>query len=481
MHSSLLVREESISKTPVRPGLTRASILAGDAIALAVTILTTALLQLVLPPTQTGTVAPFLTLLLTLPLVFWLMGHYPAAGMSPIDELQGIVVAATGLLGTQVAFVAILGSLTLGVLAILLASWLTLIVSVSSGRGLVRHAFSSRPWWGLPTVVIGAGKTAELVIDRLQRNPGYGLRVVECLTEVPQNAERSIAGVPIVGSVTETDFSTRARDVSFAIVAMPTLGPDETSGLVQTLCRVFKNVVVIPYAFDLASIGVGTRDSGGLVGLYMRGHLSQPSNLAAKRVIDLMMLVPLSLIAVPLIAVCAAAVALVSPGNPFFSHIREGKDGRPIRMWKLRTMHVNSEALLETHLAANPDARTEWQTHFKLEKDPRIIPGVGTLLRRMSLDELPQLLNIATGEMSFVGPRPFPYYHLEQFDPTFRQLRTAVVPGLTGYWQVTSRSRADLVAQVELDSYYIRNWSLWFDLYILMRTPWAVLFGSGAY
>jgi lipopolysaccharide/colanic/teichoic acid biosynthesis glycosyltransferase len=185
---------------------------------------------------------------------------------------------------------------------------------------------------------------------------------------------------------------------------------------------------------------------------------------------------------IPVLAIAAAWIKIVSPGaSPFYRQTREGEGRRSIGVWKLRTMYPNADRVLEKHLAENPAARDEWDSHLKLRRDPRILPGIGTLLRRTSLDELPQLLNIIKGEMTLVGPRPLPRYHLDHFDPRFREFRAKVTPGLTGLWQVSARSDGDLQVQEALDTFYIRNWSLWLDLYILARTVRAVLLSKGAY
>lgn len=129
---------------------------------------------------------------------------------------------------------------------------------------------------------------------------------------------------------------------------------------------------------------------------------------------------------------------------------------------------------------ADPALRAEWQRNFKLENDPRIVPGIGRFLRRFSLDELPQLWQVVAGSLSLVGPRPFPRYHLEHYDHAVLELRRRVRPGVTGLWQVKVRSNGDLDLQQSHDAYYIRNWSLWMDFYVLARTAGAVLAGRGA-
>ena len=199
-----------------------------------------------------------------------------------------------------------------------------------------------------------------------------------------------------------------------------------------------------------------------------------------KRSLDLVVAVAGAAFYLPIIVAAVLAVQLVDPGPIFYAQARRGQGGRPIRVWKLRTMYRDSEARLERHLVADPRAQREWCRYFKLRHDPRVLPWVGGFLRRSSIDELPQIWNLIRGEMTLVGPRPLPDYHLAAFDGAFRRLRQSVVPGLTGLWQVAARSDGDCAALRRLDSYYINNWSLWLDLSILLRTVNVVLTGRGA-
>lgn len=199
------------------------------------------------------------------------------------------------------------------------------------------------------------------------------------------------------------------------------------------------------------------------------------------RVLDLTVAGIALLLAAPVLLLACAAVYAADPGPVIFRQTREGRGGRTFPMLKLRTMYRDADRRLEALLAADPAARAEWAAHFKLRNDPRVLPVIGRLLRASSIDELPQLINVIRGDMRVVGPRPFPLYHLDAMDPAFRARRCTVTPGLTGLWQISGRSTADIARQQELDLFYIENRSFWLDLHILISTAAAVARGEGAY
>lgn len=200
----------------------------------------------------------------------------------------------------------------------------------------------------------------------------------------------------------------------------------------------------------------------------------------SKRFFDVTLGSLLLILALPILLLIALAIYAESGGPVLFGHTRVGQNRRSLRVWKFRTMAVDGDELLEAHLASNPAASIEWDLTQKLKSDPRIT-RVGRLLRRTSLDELPQLWNVVTGSMSLVGPRPIIQDEIRKYGNSAYRLYSLVKPGLTGLWQVSGRNDTTYDRRVELDSHYIRDWTFGLDLQLLARTVKVVLNGTGAY
>jgi lipopolysaccharide/colanic/teichoic acid biosynthesis glycosyltransferase len=254
--------------------------------------------------------------------------------------------------------------------------------------------------------------------------------------------------------------------------------PQALAELLQQLP--YRRVQVVPDLYGMQSLWVTPRDLDGILALEVRCNLRRPHNRLVKRGMDLVLAALLLCLTLPIIAVCALLLKLSDGGPALFTQVREGYGGRKIKVYKLRTMFVDAEERLARLLRHDLAARREWDTHMKLRDDPRILPGIGSFMRQYSIDELPQLWNVLCGDMSLVGPRPFPSYHMARFDAAFSRLRRSVHPGITGLWQVSGRSEGDLSSQQKFDTYYIRNWSLWLDIHILFRSVLAVASARGA-
>ncbi|MCP5116598.1 MAG: exopolysaccharide biosynthesis polyprenyl glycosylphosphotransferase [bacterium] len=347
-------------------------------------------------------------------------------------------------------------------------------------RGTLRALLARKPWWGVPVLILGAGKTARLVIDKLHSQPGLGLKPVACLDDNPDK-QGECAGVPVPGALSAAPEMAARLRIRHLLVAMPGVDRQRLVSIVERYGAPFARVTVVPNLFGMASLWVTPHDMGGILGLEVRQNLLAPANRIMKRWLELGVAFAIGVGSIPLLVIAAVWIKRVSPGPVFYRQVRDGQDGRKITVLKLRTMHPNSDELLRRYLDTSAPARDEWRRFYKLKSDPRILPGIGHWLRHTSLDELPQLWSVIRGDMSLVGPRPFPDYHLQRFGPEFRSLRAKVRPGLTGLWQVSARSDGDLDVQQELDTYYIRNWSLWLELHILARTVGVVLRGQGAY
>jgi Undecaprenyl-phosphate galactose phosphotransferase WbaP len=451
----------------------------GDLIALAIAGLTSVYVRLFFDgrfhPSLYLQLWPVLGLFI---LAYAIVGLYPAVAISPVDELRWISVTTT------LNYLA-LGSITFlrreGEVysrAIFLMAWVLSIILVLVGRALVRHLFAKRSWWGYPVMVLGAGKTGEMVIRTLKRQPGIGLKPVLVLDDDTEK-HGQIHGVPVVGGVALAPSLARTRQIPYAIVAMPGVPRGRLLSLLERYGHSFAHLLIIPDLFGFSSLWVAARDLGGILGLEVRQQLLLPGPRLAKFLIDLIATIIGGIFILPLIGLIGLLIRLDSPGPVFYRQVRIGRRGRSFKAWKFRSMVQNADDVLNDYLEKHPELKESWEQDHKLKDDPRVT-RIGRFLRRTSLDELPQLWNILRGEMSLVGPRPIVDEEIWRYGDKF-SLYTKVTPGLTGLWQVSGRNNITYDERVNLDAYYVRNWSVWLDVYILLRTFWVVLFGEGAY
>ncbi len=414
--------------------------------------------------------------LLLLPVGFWLVQLYPGYGLTTVERLRRRL---------RTTFIFFMIFITWNFLMHesgrsrggLLITLCVALILPPFFQFVFRKILIRLNQWGTPVIVLGAGMTGEHVVNSLLNEAELGYRPIALFDDDRKKWGSSIAGIPVVGGLDKAN-EYRGK-VNCALIAIPGAGRERVVYLARHLP--FFHVLIVPDLIGLQSLWVETRDLGGVIGLEIQKNLLLRRNWYLKRMMDYLLGVPLFVVSLPILMLTALWTMLVSPGNPFYCQVREGRGGRKFKVWKMRTMFPHADRLLHDYLEKNPAARHEWDQFFKLKDDPRILPMVGTLLRKTSLDELPQLWNVLRGEMSLVGPRPFPHYHLEQFEEGFREIRRSVMPGMTGMWQVNARSDGNLAVQETLDSYYIRNWSVWLDLSLLVRTFSVVLSGKGAY
>ncbi len=407
-------------------------------------------------------------------------GTYPGIGLGPVETLRRLSLATTS------AFV-VLATLSFAFKLPYLYSRATFAIAFALSLvtvPLLRTAVvrGARHWsgWREPAVLVGSRGGLAGAAAAIARPQHLDYRPVGALAiEAPTGGGERIepGGLPALGGLAKAPELARAG----VTVALVNSSEPEVAGLLDELQRHFRQVVLLREFDGLPVEGVQVHNLGGVLGIEYTNNLLRLRNRAIKRAVDLALGGAALLLAAPVIAAVVLAVKLSSRGPAFFAQERAGLDGRPIRVFKVRTMHADAERRLAAHLAARPELQREWNERFKLRDDPRLIPVLGPFLRRFSLDELPQLASVVRGDMSLVGPRPFPAYHLARFPEEFRRLRVRVRPGITGLWQVTVRSEGTIAEQQAYDSYYIRNWSLWLDLYLLGRTLGAVVSGRGAY
>jgi Undecaprenyl-phosphate galactose phosphotransferase WbaP len=420
-----------------------------------------------------------LPLALVWPLLFLRDGLYPGFWLPRREELRR-TVSGSALAGLVLMSGTFLTQTGLEFSRpIIVGGWLIALIAIPGMRFIIRRLVSRRGWQGPAAIVLGAGDSARAFIDGLNRQNPPALTIEAIFDPEPDKAGPVMNGVPVLGTVDQAQPWGLAHGIDTLVIAIPGFSPEQTASLVEEQSKFFQTVILIPDLEGISPSFTDVIDVQGVLVLRLRRNLTLRWNRIVKRILDLFLLLIFSIIFLPLAGLISLAI-LIETGPPvFFRHDRIGLGGKSFSLWKFRTMVEVPAQEFADQLALHPEFREEWQAHHKLRMDPRLTL-TGRLLRRLSLDELPQLWNVLRGDMSFIGPRPIIDEEIPKYGKEFN-VYVQVRPGLTGLWQVSGRSNLPYEDRVWLDTHYVRNWSIWLDIVILIRTVWVVIAGIGAY
>ena len=422
----------------------------------------------------------YLVFVLLCMILFMYSRLYPGNGVNPADEIR-LVVQRTGI-GFVVGFIILLfvQAEWRPNLWALVITWGAAPAAILLARWSVRILASRLEFWGEPVVVIAnRDRIANLVRYFLQRRR---LGFVPVLAVVPDLGVDSLdLPVPAItlGELLTAGTSKLKGNPQTALVEIERTSEIIRSDSGRVFSGLFRQVVLFFDVDWLEGASLRIQDFEGLLGVEARKNVLSPLSKAVKRGMDLLIGTLLGVASLPVFFAAALAVRLDAPGSIFYVQERVGRKGDRIKIYKFRTMVKNADQVLADTLQKNPAARQEWEQSQKLKDDPRITRP-GKWLRKFSVDELPQLINVFKGEMSLVGPRPIVATEAHHYSNNY-EMYTSVRPGLTGLWQVSGRNHTSYPERVRYDAYYVRNWSVWLDIYILLRTVWVVLSRDGAY
>jgi exopolysaccharide biosynthesis polyprenyl glycosylphosphotransferase len=427
--------------------------------------------------------ALYLSLTLCLP-VIWVTSVALARGYDTrligigADEFRRVVNAGFGL-GLMVAIGSYIvkAQLSRGYVFVALATVMSLDLTGRywMRKRLHRMRASGKRMWRV--IAVGHSQDVAALIAELRRHPHHGLCVVAaCLADKTAGRSPTIADVPVYGGLSDVAASvSRLAADTVAVLSCPELNGIPLRRLAWELEKTGTELCLAPALLDVAGPRTSVRAVAGLPLLYVDHPDLAGVRQALKSAFDKTVAVSALVLLAPLLLAIAAMVRLEDGGPVIFQQMRMGKDGQPFRLYKFRTMVPDAERQL-----AELATRNEGDgVLFKIRNDPRIT-RIGARLRRWSLDELPQLVNVLLGQMSLVGPRPALPQEAALYGD-YVQRRLAVRPGITGLWQVSGRSNLPWEEAVRLDLHYVENWSLILDLQILWKTLSAVIKGNGAY
>ncbi len=411
-------------------------------------------------------------------LIFQILNLYPGVSLAPAEELKRFTIGSFMAHGGIIMSRYIEDNDWDAITAALIVSFFFSTVILIVARNITHLLLFKTKLGGIPAVVYGSGTTGKLVVDRLLGSIRTGYVPVLILDDDPASGD-NYRGIPIIHDTTAGPEIVRRYKIRMAIVAMPKMDTTKLKRLLNYSVSAFRYNVLVPDFFNVTNIWMSVRDFDGILGFVTSHRLKMFWTLAIKRFMDLSLVIIGGIILLPLLLLIALLIKISSPGPVLYKHKRIGMNGKHFVAYKFRSMVVNSDEVLRQILDSDPEIKKEWEANYKLRNDPRITK-IGKILRRTSFDEFPQLLNILKGEMSLVGPRPIIDAEIEKYGEDYQRI-FSVKPGLTGLWQVSGRSDADYNERVSYDTYYLQSWSVWLDLWVLLKTFGVVIKGKGAY
>ena len=331
-----------------------------------------------------------------------------------------------------------------------------------------------------PVLLVGAGLTARILLRHFRHDLGLNYRFIGYLEDYKPNPEVA-AQLPLLGKFADVERVIQETGVRKVLVMAPGLEQKNLQDLVYKIQPLVTSVAFIP---DLGTMPLSNMETeslidGHVVMFKMRNNLRNRWNCLFKFVFDWCLTLIGTLCISPFLLLVSLWIYWDSPGPVIFKHRRIGKDGKEFYCYKFRSMCADADIKLKELLENDPEARAEWAQDFKLKKDPRITKS-GEFLRKTSLDELPQVFNVLKGEMSLVGPRPIIREEMHRYGKYIDDYYM-VRPGITGMWQTSGRSDISYNERVQMDTWYVRNWNIWFDVVLLWRTMKVVIGRKGAY
>lgn len=425
-------------------------------------------------------IAPlFLLIVIFILVIFFFAGLYPGHGRTGVVEFREIVYIVSFAHVIVALIIFILGYGTRLSRLIFLFNWILSLLLITSFRLVLHNRGSLQPWWGQPAVVLGEVNVVTDVIRHLQSARRIAYRPVVAILLERYSGQRDILGVPTYAYSENILNEIRKQGIRLAIFSnRATSSSSGFRNYLQNLSLVFPKLIYVLGDSPLNMLSMKTMDLDGNPALHVQYNLLNPFSRVLKRITDLFLSLVSFVITFPLFLIFSLAIWIDSRGPIIYTQQRMGRGGRVFNIYKFRTMVDGAEEKLEELLANDEKLRVEYETYHKLQNDPRIT-RVGGFLRRTSFDEFPQILNVIKGEMSWVGPRAYLPSELDQMGDSAAIIHR-VSPGLTGWWQVMGRHSLSFKDRLQLDEYYISNFSLLMDVFILFKTLFIVVSGRGA-